>query len=85
VISETQADIDASGIPSPLLGHVGDGNFHATFLIDSDSKEEHETVKRIHRKMVLRALEAEGTCTGEHGVGVGKMVSTPALICFFLT
>ncbi|NDW01043.1 FAD-binding oxidoreductase [Salipiger sp. PrR002] len=72
-VEETQADIAASGIPGPILGHVGDGNFHAVLLIDPDSPEELKTAKALSHRMAERALRLGGTCTGEHGVGLGKM------------
>ncbi len=75
VIAETRREIEGSGIPAPILGHVGDGNFHVVFLIDPDSREEWETVQRLNDAMVARALAAGGTCTGEHGIGLGKKAS----------
>lgn len=72
-ILETKADVEASGLLAPLVGHVGDGNFHLVFVIDPDDSEEVEKAKEINRRMVARALKVEGTCTGEHGVGYGKM------------
>ncbi len=70
---ESVAEADASGIPYFLVGHVGDGNFHFGYLIDPDSPEERETAEDLNRKLVARALRLEGTCTGEHGIGLGKM------------
>ncbi len=70
---ETQDDIAASGIPGPILGHVGDGNFHAILLIDPNSASEMETAKALASRMSARALEMGGTITGEHGVGMGKL------------
>ncbi len=75
VIAETRREIAESGIPAPILGHVGDGNFHVVFLIDPDSREERATVERLNAAMVARALAAGGTCTGEHGIGLGKKAS----------
>ncbi|WP_417741441.1 FAD-binding oxidoreductase [Salipiger sp.] len=72
-VEETQADIAQSGVPGPILGHVGDGNFHAILLIDPDKPEELEEAKRLSHRMAERALALGGTCTGEHGVGLGKM------------
>ncbi|APZ54433.1 FAD-binding oxidoreductase [Salipiger abyssi] len=72
-VEETQADIAASGIPGPILGHVGDGNFHAVLLVDPEQPAELETAKRLSHRMAERALALGGTCTGEHGVGQGKM------------
>ncbi len=72
-IAETHADIDASPIPAPILGHVGDGNFHAILLIDPDSAEERAVAKDLSNRMADRALALGGTVTGEHGVGMGKL------------
>jgi D-lactate dehydrogenase (cytochrome) len=72
-IEETQADIAASGLIAPIVGHVGDGNFHVGPLVDSDNPEEVKVVKQFIERLVERALAMEGTCTGEHGVGQGKM------------
>ncbi|WP_435169328.1 FAD-binding oxidoreductase [Falsirhodobacter sp. 1013] len=59
-------------VPAVILGHVGDGNFHVAFAIDPDRPEEMAAVKRINAEMVARAISVDGTCTGEHGVGLGK-------------
>ncbi|MBC7436073.1 MAG: FAD-binding protein [Bdellovibrionales bacterium] len=67
------AEADASGIPYFLVGHVGDGNFHFGYLIDPNSVQERETAERLNHQLVARALSMEGTCTGEHGVGLHKM------------
>ncbi|HFA60156.1 MAG TPA: FAD-binding protein [Rhodospirillales bacterium] len=75
VVAATRHDIEESGIPAPILGHVGDGNFHVVFLIDPARPEELATVRRLNEAMVARALAAGGTCTGEHGVGLGKKAS----------
>jgi D-lactate dehydrogenase (cytochrome) len=69
----TQNDIASSGIPGPILGHVGDGNFHAILLIDPDSPSEMDTAKALASRMATRALDMGGTITGEHGVGMGKL------------
>ncbi|MCO4846529.1 MAG: FAD-binding protein [Yoonia sp.] len=69
---ETQTDIAQSGIPGPILGHVGDGNFHAILLIDPASPSEMKTAKALAARMSERALAMGGTITGEHGVGMGK-------------
>ncbi len=71
-IRAAQADIAACGIPATILGHVGDGNFHLILLVDPDSSEEWARVRALNERLVTRALAAEGTCTGEHGVGLGK-------------
>ena len=72
VIAETKADLDASGLVAPILGHVGDGNFHLSILVDPDDPEELERAKTLNDRLVRRAIAAEGTCSGEHGVGYGK-------------
>ena len=69
---DSVAEADASGIPYFLVGHVGDGNFHFGYLIDPDSAQERATAEALNHKLVARALALEGTCTGEHGVGLHK-------------
>ena len=71
-ILETQADLLRSGFQAPILGHVGDGNFHSVFLVDLDDAEEMARAKAANERMVQLALSKGGTCTGEHGVGIGK-------------
>ncbi len=66
-------EADASGIPYFLVGHVGDGNFHFGYLIDPSKPEEREVAEKLNHALVARALRLEGTCTGEHGVGLHKM------------
>ncbi len=70
---DSVAEADASGLPYFLVGHVGDGNFHFGYLIDPDNTEERETAETLNQQLVTRALALEGTCTGEHGVGLHKM------------
>ena len=70
---ETRKDIDEAGILAPIVGHVGDGNFHLSPVFDPNDKEEVRKVDEINERMVLRALAMDGTCTGEHGVGLHKM------------
>ena len=70
---DSVAEADASGIPYFLVGHVGDGNFHFGYLIDPEKPAERETAEALNHKLVTRALQLEGTCTGEHGVGLHKM------------
>lgn len=65
-------DIAASGLIAPIVGHVGDGNFHTIILVDPDDPAEIERAEALNRRIVERALAADGTCTGEHGVGLGK-------------
>ena len=71
-ISETQADIEAAGVIAPILGHVGDGNFHVIFVVDPNASEEWDRVVELNRRLVERSLGMDGTCTGEHGIGLGK-------------
>jgi D-lactate dehydrogenase (cytochrome) len=70
---ESVAEADASGIAYFLVGHVGDGNFHFGYLIDPEKHEEREVAEALNHQLVQRALRLEGTCTGEHGIGLGKM------------
>ncbi len=72
-IRETKRDLAQSPIPSALVGHVGDGNFHLVFMIDPNQPEEIAEANRLNDRMVARALAMDGTSTGEHGVGYGKM------------
>jgi D-lactate dehydrogenase (cytochrome) len=72
-ISETKRDIVASGLLAPIVGHVGDGNFHLTFVIDPNDPEEMARAITLNERMVFRALACGGTCTGEHGIGYGKL------------
>jgi len=72
-VTATQADIAACRLVAPILGHVGDGNFHLTLLVDMADRDEVARADGLCRRLVERALAMEGTCTGEHGVGQGKM------------
>ncbi len=72
-ILETQVDIDASGLTAPIVGHVGDGNFHLVLCVDPDDADEMARAEELNERMVMRALAMDGTCTGEHGVGYGKI------------
>ncbi len=72
-ITETKADIAKSPLICPLVGHVGDGNFHLVFLLDPDNPDEVAEATRLNDRLVNRALAMDGTCTGEHGVGSGKV------------
>ncbi|WP_272009325.1 FAD-binding oxidoreductase [Roseovarius sp. ZX-A-9] len=72
-IDETARDLEASGVQGPILGHVGDGNFHAILLIDPESSAEADAAMAASGRMVERALGLGGTATGEHGIGVGKL------------
>jgi len=73
VMLETRKDIDESGILAPIVSHAGDGNFHLVFLVDTGNAEEMARASAVNDRMVARALAAGGTCTGEHGVGYGKI------------
>lgn len=70
---DSVAEADASKIPYFLVGHVGDGNFHFGYLLDPDDPKEREVAEGLNHRLVARALQLEGTCTGEHGVGLHKM------------
>ena len=72
-ILETQADARAIGLPAPLVGHAGDGNFHLILMVDPEQPEELARVSAYAQRLVERALRMGGTCSGEHGVGLGKM------------
>lgn len=72
-IIETRADLEKSSLVAPLVGHVGDGNFHLNIIINPDDLREMSEVKAFNARLVRRALAMGGTCTGEHGVGLGKI------------
>jgi D-lactate dehydrogenase (cytochrome) len=72
-VVETKADHSNVPFPVCLVGHAGDGNFHVIYLLDPASAEELAEARRLNERMVARALAMGGTCTGEHGVGYGKM------------
>lgn len=72
-VLETEADLKEMNLLGPIVGHVGDGNFHVSLVIDMDDKDELARVHKFLERLVERALRMEGTCTGEHGVGQGKM------------
>jgi D-lactate dehydrogenase (cytochrome) len=71
-IMETKKDLKGSFLTAPLVGHVGDGNFHLGFLIMRDDPKELAEAERLNERLVMRALAMDGTCTGEHGIGLGK-------------
>ncbi|HEX8028340.1 MAG TPA: FAD-linked oxidase C-terminal domain-containing protein, partial [Vicinamibacterales bacterium] len=77
-ILETQADLKEADVVAPLVGHAGDGNFHLIIMLDPDDPKEFATVSRISERLVERALKFGGTCSGEHGVGFGKLKYLPA-------
>ena len=72
-IAETQADIADSGLFAPVLGHVGDGNFHTTIFIEPENEAMFASALELDQRMVRRAQAMGGTCTGEHGIGIGKL------------
>ncbi len=72
-ILETKKQIQSSNIPAPIVGHVGDGNFHVCFVVDSKNLNEIKEVRKMNKDLILRAIEMDGTCTGEHGIGYGKV------------
>jgi D-lactate dehydrogenase (cytochrome) len=72
-VTAAQKDLASSPLKGALVGHVGDGNFHMVYLVDPARADEIEEARRLTDLMVRRALEAGGTCTGEHGIGMGKM------------
>ena len=71
-IAETQRDVARASMPIPLFGHVGDGNFHLMILVDPDSDADLAEAWELNTRLVRRALAMDGTCTGEHGIGLGK-------------
>jgi len=71
-INASVQEVEEAGIPYFIVGHVGDGNFHLGYLIDPARPAERETAERLSHQMVARALALEGTCTGEHGIGLHK-------------
>ncbi|MBS7697934.1 MAG: FAD-binding protein [Chelatococcus sp.] len=72
-VEETRADIAEIGLIAPIVGHVGDGNFHVQPLVNTDDPAEIEVLEAFLKRLVMRALAMGGTCTGEHGVGQKKM------------
>jgi D-lactate dehydrogenase (cytochrome) len=72
-VLDTKRDIEESGLLAPIVGHVGDGNYHLTILVDPTDASEMARVASLNERMVHRALAAGGTCSGEHGIGLGKI------------
>jgi D-lactate dehydrogenase (cytochrome) len=72
-ITETQKDLAASFLPAPIVGHAGDGNFHVVFVLNPSDPKEMAEADRLNKRVVHRALSLDGTCTGEHGIGCGKI------------
>jgi len=71
-VIETRKDLDDSGLYGPIVGHVGDGNFHVSLFCDTEDEKEVAACHAFLERLVMRALAMDGTCTGEHGVGQGK-------------
>lgn len=71
-VTETVKDIESTGMLAPIVGHVGDGNFHVLLLINMDVENEVKTAEGILQRLAERAIDMDGTCTGEHGIGQGK-------------
>ena len=71
-IMETKKDLEESFLFAPIVGHVGDGNFHTVIAFDPNNPVENHEAHRLNHKMVHRAIDMDGTCTGEHGIGIGK-------------
>jgi D-lactate dehydrogenase (cytochrome) len=72
-VVETEADLARSGLYGPIVGHVGDGNFHVVLFCDRKDADEVARVEKFYERLIMRAIAMDGTCTGEHGVGQGKM------------
>ncbi|GAN00743.1 D-lactate (cytochrome) dehydrogenase [Mucor ambiguus] len=72
LIAETTKDLEDSFLPCPMVGHVGDGNFHVFILFKKDDENEYAEAKRLNKNLLERAIRMEGSVTGEHGVGIGK-------------
>ena len=72
-IMATKADLESCGLASPFIGHAGDGNFHMSIIANYDDEAENKLAHDIHDRLVHRAQDMEGTCTGEHGIGAGKI------------
>jgi D-lactate dehydrogenase (cytochrome) len=72
-IRETRADLEELGLLAPIVGHAGDGNFHLSVLVDTEDPAEMKAAKTLVTRLAERAIAMDGTCTGEHGIGQGKM------------
>src|SRR5207248_1614712 len=72
-IMETKADVESTGLLAPIVGHVGDGNFHLVVLFDPASAQDRQKAEELARRVSQRAIRMGGTCTGEHGIGVHKL------------
>jgi D-lactate dehydrogenase (cytochrome) len=76
-IAGTERDLEGEGVHAPIVGHVGDGNFHVVYLFDPLDGAELAKAREFHERLVHRALAMGGTCTGEHGIGYGKLAFLP--------
>ncbi len=72
---ETSKDVEELGLTATTVGHVGDGNFHVMLMFDPNDDREVNAAAEVNQRLVDRALEMDGTCTGEHGIGLRKMGS----------
>jgi D-lactate dehydrogenase (cytochrome) len=77
-VLETQADVAATGLLAPIVGHVGDGNFHLVILFDPADADERGSAEALAARVSMRAIGMGGTCTGEHGIGVHKLAALEA-------
>jgi len=77
VIVQAQQDVAELGLVAPLCGHIGDGNFHLCVLLDPADRDEQARIEQLNARLIARAHTVGGTCTGEHGIGVGKMRYLP--------
>ena len=77
-VLETQADVAATGLVAPIVGHVGDGNFHLVILFDPANPDERSKAEALAARVSMRAIGMGGTCTGEHGIGVHKLAALEA-------
>lgn len=73
VLVQTKKDIEELNLKTVIVGHVGDGNFHTFISLDTNDNEEMKKYHAYSEKLVRHAIKVEGTCTGEHGIGLGKM------------
>ncbi len=76
-VTETQEDMRRSGLEGPIVGHVGDGNFHVILFADPEDEERKRAIQAFAERLAERAIAMEGTCTGEHGIGMGKLKYMP--------
>jgi D-lactate dehydrogenase (cytochrome) len=71
-VADARRVVEAEGVPCAILGHVGDGNYHTVFMVDPNDEAEVARAERINAEIIRFALSRNGTCTGEHGIGLGK-------------